>query len=358
MMKKSFALSFLGLLPSLFLACHAAKIQSTAVQIVATEYLKDSVAERMLLYQRENGGWPQPGGNAINYSLTIKPELRKKLLSDKKVYDTTIDDKATTKEINTLVKAYSQTQNPSYLQAAENGIKYLLEAQNKAGGWGQFYPDTAGYRKHITYNDNAMIDVMKVMRSTVEAKDEYASVSPSLRPLAQNAMDRGISCILNTQVRQNGKLTVWCAQHDRLTLKPAKARKFELPSLSGAESVGIINFLMSIKNPSEEIKQSINSAVSYLESVKIKGIKVQDIDAPALPKGKDRVVIADPNGEVWARFYDLETNQPFFVGRDSVPKATLAEIEHERRIGYGYYGDWPKKLMEVDYPKWLAKWSK
>jgi PelA/Pel-15E family pectate lyase len=112
--------------------------------------------------------------------------------------------------------------------------------------------------------------------------------------------------------------------------------------LSGAESVGIINFLMAIKNPSEEIKQSINSAVSYLESVKIKGIKVQDIDAPALPKGKDRVVIADPNGEVWARFYDLETNQPFFVGRDSVPKATLAEIEHERRIGYGYYGDWPK----------------
>jgi PelA/Pel-15E family pectate lyase len=104
------------------------------------------------------------------------------------------------------VKAYSQTQNPSYLQAAENGIKYLLEAQNKAGGWGQFYPDTSGYRKHITYNDNAMIDVMKVMRSTVEAKDEYASVSPSLRPLAQNAMERGIRCILNTQVRQNGNL--------------------------------------------------------------------------------------------------------------------------------------------------------
>ena len=355
MMKKSFALSFLGLLPSLFLACHAAKIQSTAVQIVATEYLKDSVAERMLLYQRENGGWPQPGGNAINYSLTIKPELKKKLLAEKKVYDTTIDDKATTREIATLVKAYTQTQNPTYLQSAERGIKYLFEAQNKAGGWGQFYPDTSGYHKHITYNDNAMIDVMKVMRSTVEAKDEYASVSPSLRPLAQNAMDRGISCILNTQVRQNGKLTVWCAQHDRLTLKPAKARKFELPSLSGAESVGIINFLMAIKNPSEEIKQSIKSAVSYLESVKIKGIKVQDIDAPALPKGKDRVVIADPNGEVWARFYDIPTNKPIFGDRDGSVKFNYEDVSEERRMGYSWYNEAGTKLIENDFPKWLKK---
>jgi PelA/Pel-15E family pectate lyase len=358
MKKKSFALSFLSLLPCLFLACHTAKTQSTVVQTVSTEFPKDSVAERMLLYQRDNGGWPQPGGDAINYSLIIKPELRKKLLSEKKVYDTTIDDKATTREIATLVKAYSQTQNSTYLQSAERGIKYLLEAQNKAGGWGQFYPDSSGYHKHITYNDNAMIDVMKVMRSTAEAKDEYANISPALRPLAQLAVDRGVRCILNTQVRQNGILTVWCAQHDRLTLKPAKARKFELPSLSGAESVGIINFLMAIKNPSDEIKQSIKAAVAYLESVKIKGIKVEDIPAPSLPKGKDRVVIADPNGEIWARFYDLETNKPFFVGRDSVPKVTLAEIEHERRIGYGYYGEWPKKLIEVDYPKWLAKWNK
>jgi PelA/Pel-15E family pectate lyase len=159
------------------------------------------------------------------------------------------------------VKAYSQTQNPSYLQAAENGIKYLLEAQNKAGGWGQFYPDTSGYRKHITYNDNAMIDVMKVMRSTVEAKDEYASVSPSLRPLAQLHGKRN-PLYFEYASSPKWKLTVWCAQHDRLTLKPAKARKFELPSLSGAESVGIINFLMAIKNPSEN--QAIHKFCGFL----------------------------------------------------------------------------------------------
>jgi PelA/Pel-15E family pectate lyase len=246
MMKKSFALSFLSFLPCLFLACHTAKTQSTAVQTVATEYPKDSVAERIFCTKEIMAA----GHNLAEMPLIIHSPLSQNLEKSfclKKVYDTTIDDKATTREITTLVKAYTQTQNPTYLQSAERGIKYLLEAQNKAGGWGQFYPDTSGYHKHITYNDNAMIDVMKVMRSTAEAKDEYANLSPALRPLAQLAVDRGIRCILNTQVRQNETLTVWCAQHDRLTLKPAKARKFELPSLSGAESVGIINFLMAIK---------------------------------------------------------------------------------------------------------------
>lgn len=337
------------------LACKSAQITQS---VQANAYPQDSVAERMLLYQRDNGGWPQPGGDAINYKLTISESLRAKLLSEKKVYDTTIDDKATTNEINTLVTTYKKTQNPAYLQAAERGIKYLLEAQNKAGGWGQFFPDTSGYHKHITYNDNAMMDVMKVMQNTADAKNDFELVSPSLRPLAKAAVQKGITCILNTQYKQNGKLTAWCAQHDRVTLLPAKARKFELPSLSGAETVGIVTFLMAIDNPSPEIKQAIKAAVNWLDSVKLVGIKIEEVKDPSLPKGKDRLVKADPNSTLWARFYNYETNVPFFTGRDSVPRATLAEIENERRVGYAYYGIWPAKLLSTDYPAWVQKWDK
>lgn len=337
------------------LACKSSQI----TQIVQTNaYPQDSVAERMLLYQRDNGGWPQPGGDAINYKLTISENLRAKLLSEKKVDDTTIDDKATTNEINTLVSTYKKTQNPNYLQAAERGIKYLLEAQNKAGGWGQFFPDTSGYHKHITYNDNAMMDVMKIMQNTADGQHDFELVSPTLRPLAKVAIQKGIACILNTQYKQNGKLTAWCAQHDRETLLPAKARKFELPSLSGAETVGIVTFLMTIENPSPEIKQSIKAAVNWLDSVKLVGIKIEEVKDSSLPKGKDRLVKPDPNSTLWARFYNTETNVPFFTGRDSVPKATLAEIENERRVGYAYYGTWPAKLLSTDYPAWLQKWDK
>lgn len=320
--------------------------------------VQDSVAERMLLYQRNNGGWPQPGGDAINYNLSLTAAQKATLLSEKGKLDATIDDKATTREINTLVSTYKKTQNVAYLKAAENGIKYLLTAQNAAGGWGQFFPDTSGYHKHITYNDQAMMDVMWIMKYVSESKNDFDAVDKTLIPQAKAAMVKGISCILKTQYVQKGKLTAWCAQHDRKTLLPAKARAFELASLSGNESVGIVQFLMTIENPSPEIKTAIQAAVAWLESVKIVGIRVDTIEDASQPKGKDRIVVADPNSTLWARFYDLDTNKPFFTGRDSVPKATLAEIENERRVGYAYYGNWPAKLLSTEYPNWVQKWRK
>lgn len=321
-------------------------------------FVKDSVAERILLYQRSNGGWPQPGGNAINYTIPISETLKNTLKSEKGKLDGCIDDQATTLEIKTLVTTFKKTNNPEYKKAAENGIKYLLSAQNIVGGWGQFYPDTSSYRKHITYNDNAMVNVLWVLKYTAEERNDFEVLDKSLIPQAKNAMTKGIDCILKTQYSQFGKLTAWCAQHDRFTLKPANARAFELASLSGNESVGICYFLMDIENPTSAIKNAINSAVLWLESVKIIGIKVQDISDSNQISGKDRIIVSDPNSVIWARFYDLQSNKPFFTGRESIPKVTLAEIENERRIGYAYYGTWPKKLVTTDYPLWLAKWGK
>ena len=319
---------------------------------------QDSVAERMLLYQRNNGGWPQPGGDPIKYDLTISPTLRKTLLSEKDKLDTTIDDDATTREIRGLVTAYGQTKNETYKLAAERGIRYLLTAQNAHGGWPQFYPDSSSYHKHITYNDNAMLNVLTVMKNTAEGKNGFDVLDKSLVPLAQRAVKRGIDCILKTQYVQNGQLTVWCAQHHKNTLAPVKARAFELPSLSGNESVGLVRFLMDIPNPSPEIKRSINAAVAWLEAAKLPGIAVKNIEDASQPKGRDRIVVQDPNSTMWARFYDLETNKPFFVGRDSIKRNALAEIENERRVGYAYYGTWPAKLLSTDYPAWVAKWGK
>ncbi|MDZ7898056.1 MAG: pectate lyase [Arcicella sp.] len=345
-------LSFLWITYSL----SGCKAQPRAV--ASTLFPQDSVAERMLIYQRNNGGFPQPKGDPIDYQKTLSKSLINTLLAEKDFLDATIDDKATTREINGLVATFQKTKNPAYIQAAENGIRYLLKAQNNAGGWGQFFPDSSGYHKHITYNDNAMIDVMYVMKNTAESTNGFEAVDKTLKEAAQKAVEKGIDCILKTQVIQNGKLTAWCAQHDRNTLKPAKARMFELPSLSGNESVGIIKFLMTIEKPSPEIKQAINSAVVWLESVKIVGIKVENIKDASQPKGKDRIVVPDPNSTMWARFYELETNKPFFAGRNSVVKYNLAEIENERRTGYAYYGTWAATLLAKEYPEWVKRVGK
>jgi PelA/Pel-15E family pectate lyase len=322
------------------------------------QVVTDSTAEKMLLYQRSNGGFPQPHGDAIKYEKPISNALKAQLLAEKNNLDATIDDEATTREIKELASVYKKTQNPIYLKAVEKGINYLLIAQNSAGGWGQFYPDSSGYHKHITYNDNAMIDVLWVLKYAAECSNDFEKIDKSLSKKAKIAVEKGINCILKTQIIQNGKLTAWCAQHDRQTLKPAKARMFELPSISGNESVGIIRFLMSIEKPSPEIKKSIQSAVLWFENAKIVGIKIKDIVDKNQPKGKDRIVVSDSSSTVWARFYDLETNKPFFTGRNSIPKKSLSEIENERRVGYAYYGTWAKNLLQKEYPNWVKKWSK
>jgi PelA/Pel-15E family pectate lyase len=129
--------------------------------------------------------------------------------------------------------------------------------------------------------------------------------------------------------------------------------------LSGQESVGIVRFLMEVKNPSAEIIDAVESAIKWFEKTKITGVKITTVPVKDYEKGFDRVVVKDENAPpLWARFYEIPTNRPIFTGRDKIVRASLAEIEIERRTGYAYYTNSPQKLLEVDYPKWKEKNSK
>lgn len=325
--------------------------------ISSSSVSSDEAADRMLLYQRSNGGWPQYNGKPTNYSQSIPENVQKKVASEKNAQDATMDDGITSTEVEYLLKAYGSTDNEDYLLGAQKGISYLLAAQNAAGGWPQRYPNLNSYYGHITYNDQAMIDVMKLLKEVGEGKGVYQSVENDLRNRAKSAVAKGIQCILKTQVRQKGKLTVWCAQHHPQTLKPAKGRSFEPPSLSGAESVHIVRFLMTIDKPSQEVRNSIKSAVSWFEKSKIVGWNFKEIKDSSQPTGRDRVVYEDSHSIIWARFYELSTNRPIFTGKDGVVKYALADIDNKRRVSYSFYGRWPKRLLNEEYPQWRAKWG-
>ena len=57
---------------------------------------------------------------------------------------------------------------------------------------------------------------------------------------------------------------------------------------------------------------------------------------------------------LWARFYELDTNRPFFCDRDGIKKYDISEIGHERRNGYSWYNNGGLKVLKK-YEEWKKK---
>jgi PelA/Pel-15E family pectate lyase len=336
---------------------------SLLLTVIACSYTvalkaQDRRADNMLLFQRASGGWhKQFREKAFSYDTVFSADDKVQIALEVKEGAATIDNEATTKEIRYLVKIYQSVANPRYLAAAEKGIRYLLKAQYANGGFPQYFPDHGLYRNQITYNDGAMINSLNVLRDVTLKTNGFGAVNPSLTDSCTNAIIKGIDCILKTQIIANGKLTAWCQQYDQHTLQPARARKYELPSISGSESVGIVYFMMAQRNPSPQIKAAIKAAVQWLNEVKLTGYKVATIPAPGAPKGTDRVLQPDPSSIIWARFYEIGTNRPFFCNRDGIKVYAFTKLAYERRNGYAWYGNWSQKLIGSDYPVWISKWK-
>lgn len=312
------------------------------------------IAENVLVYQRASGGWPKN----IDMAAVLDEREKSRLAAQKPQSDSTIDNGATYSQMIFLARVFNATHQPRFENAFIHGIDFLLAAQYANGGWPQYYPHATGYHRHITFNDDAMIGVMDLLRDITRKAPAYAFVDEDRRARADKAVRKGIDCILRCQVIVNGKRTVWCAQHDEKTLAPAPARAYEKISLSGGESVGIVRYLMSIPRPDARVIEAIQSAVAWFARVKLTGIRQVRRPDSALPGGYDKVIAADPTAPpLWARFYEIGTNRPLFCGRDGVMKYHLAEIEHERRIGYAWYTDRPARLLAEEYPVWQRRWA-
>jgi len=312
-----------------------------------------AIAENVLLYQRDLGGWPKN----IAIHKPLEETEKAKIRDEKGLNDAIFDNSATTTEMKFLAKMFNNTNDQAYKDSFNRGLKFVLDAQYKNGGWPMFYPLRKGYYTHITFNDNAIVNILDMLRDIIENKTLYISItSPELKTIAKKAYSKGIDCILKTQITVNSKPTVWCAQHDEKTLLPVMARSYELPSFSGLESAEIVKLLMKIKNPPPEIIASVNGAIQWFEEHRIKNTRWDYFTGS--DGMRDRRIIQDLKaGDMWARFYDLGTEEPFVCDRDGIKKKTLEEISYERRNNYSWYTDAPQEIIDK-YPAWKAKWVK
>lgn len=298
------------------------------------------IADNILSWEvQETGGWPlmntiaqprRPGGNQAGPWGT-----RAALI------------KATVNEMRFLARAQAAKPDPRYVPAIERGLSYILGAQYPTGGFPHSWPIfNTPYDHQATYNDDEMVDLMTLLHD-VATRPEFRVLPAARRSAAQAAFDRGIDFILKTQIRANGALTAWAQQYDEKTLEPRGARKFEPVAISGGESANVLLLLMSIERPNEAVKRAVHAGAAWYKAVQIDGIRVEYT-------GSDRIVHRDPAAPpVWARYYQIGTNRPIFVGRDGVIRFTLAEVEQERRGGYAWYGDWGAAVLRR-----YAQWNK
>jgi PelA/Pel-15E family pectate lyase len=342
-MKCILAVILVLLLPGAALAASAGDYLKRPAEWFASDEAR-SIARNVVSWQTPDGGWAK--GAALE-----RPRKPDEPLGQWHGLST-IDNGCTYGEIRLLARIHNATQDPALRPAIEKGIDFLLQAQYPSGGWPQRWPPPNNYGRSITFNDNAMVSVMRLLRDIATTPD-FAFVDTARRQAAAKAFERGIDCILNAQIVVDGKPTAWCAQHDPQTLQPVQARKFEPPSISGGESAAIVLLLMDIDHPAPRVRAAIESAVAWYESVKITGLRLEQ--RKNADGTSELIAVEDPNAPpLWARFYDLKTQRPMFMNRDGEIRQSFMELDPEPRSGYAWLRPWGAKVLER-YPKWKAE---
>jgi len=284
------------------------------------------------------------------------------LMAVKNIYNTTYDNGSTYTQVACLAGVYSVTNLAKYKAGAIKGLQFILDSQYKNGGWPQYYPLESDYSRCITFNDGVFEGIMELLKDIKDNQPEYAFVDDKLRAKLNTAYEKGMDCIIKTQINDAGKPTAWCQQYDEVKLTPAWARKFEPPSICNGESADLVLFLMSIDNPKKEIVDAIQNSVVWFDQSKIYNTRVKTIPAPRLVtpfrvSTTDRVVVEDVTAPpIWTRYYELKTHRPIFCNRDMIVVYSFDQVDRERRDGYGWYTYNPQKVLNK-YHDWQQKWA-
>ncbi|WP_205418625.1 pectate lyase [Paraliobacillus sediminis] len=297
-------------------------------------------ADNLLTWQMDHGGWTK-NWPQIYTRAWDGVESRSEWVEDGNELGT-IDNDATIAEMIYLAQIYQETKDAKYQDSLEKALDFLFELQYPTGGFAQVYPARGNYSDYVTFNDEAMVNVLELMDLVSERKYPFDSdlISDEYLVKVTSSIDLAVDYILQAQIEVDGESTAWSAQHDPITYEAKGARAYEHPSISGQESVGIIRYLMS-RPQTERINQSVKAALEWLDEVKLEDTRYVSGDP------NNEYFVEDTNATAWYRFYEIGTNKPIFSGRDGVIKYDIMEIEEERRNGYSWGGHWGTSLLDI-----------
>lgn len=327
-----------------------------------------SISDNILLYQKNVGGWIE---NQDPLRI-LPPKDIEKIKKEKESDRVSFDNRNTYSQIEYLANAWSELGDERYSDAAMKGIKYTLNQQYKiCGGWPHTVPpksatetEDTSYQRYITIADDVTPGILKLLRNISSDRKRYGFVDDDTLFLINDAIDKGDQCLLKLQIVQNGKRTGWAGQYNPETLEPKGGRSFELPGILSEETVGVLDYLTSIENPSDEIIQSVNDATEWLKNSALTGFRIVKFEAPEekytwhSSKWDRKVEKDDSAPRIWARFYDLDDNSVILANRDGKRVKDYSDIARERRTGYGWYGYFAEDYLSKTYPEWVEKIKK
>ncbi|WP_296324155.1 pectate lyase [Treponema sp. UBA3813] len=349
------------------------------------------LAENMLYHQNPDGGWAKNLDLQRKYTLTELEAIQKKNESVPPVTykkqtskdGSTIDNGNIFSQIKYLVQVYRQVPDSRYIDCAVRALQWILNAQHPlSGGF------TGADVYAITYNDDVMSQTIRILRDISRDDKTYGVFPKKMRENAEIAYQKGIDCILKTQITitlSDGSkiLTAWGQQHSHETLEPLWAREFEPPSICTSESAKIVNLLIEDQEPSEEIKKAITAACEWFDSddVRIKGKEIIKKPHEAVVLNNhhydfEKIMVDDKNAlDLWARFYALDSsfdlvtgarkaiqgtyppvNSPVWCDRGCKYCPSFNDLSMERRNGYAYTVRSPASTLEK-YRVWKTKFG-
>jgi PelA/Pel-15E family pectate lyase len=242
----------------------------------------DAVGSRQWYFRRDKEKG-EPQGKRRNYSI--------------------FDDNTTQSALRFLMAMDEATgKKGPYHDAVEYALDFMFRSQFPNGAWPQVYPPPSeGYWNYYTFNDNAMNDCIAVMLDAHRIYKDGRYLES-----AKKCGDFIVASQLPSP--QSG----WAQQYDH-DMKPAPARWFEPAACCSATTIGNIRTLIKLhlETGEEKYLKPIPAAFDWLNRSKLRE-------------------------NLWARFYELETNRPVYVTSDR--KIVYEQVN--LRPGYSWFGDY------------------
>lgn len=268
-----------------------ASVYVEAARVLGDErYLTHARASRtaLLALQTPEGGFPKEGDPAGGPHNTAS-----------------FDDNVTTGALEFLMALWRQTGAEEDRQTVERVGAFIIRAQYRdSGGWPQRFPlPESHYGAHITFNDDVMANVIRVLL-------ELNKLTGDERYLA--AAVRGGECIIRLQGSVGQE--IWAQQYDSQTLKPASGRPFEPAGYTPNESREICDSLVELylTTGQDRFLKPLPRAFAWYDEHRL------------------------PNG-TWARLYEPGTQRPVY----GLPgDGGITYEAAEARPGYSWQGRW------------------